>query len=310
MDGYRGRLLLLVLVGLFGISGAHCPNSLRRYTDPLPPALPPSPTLQQVIEVVNRNNSHIHSYCTTQAKLSGPGFPTLRANVAFERPLRFRLRADTAVTGPELDLGSNDDHFWFWIKRNQPPAVFYCRHDRFVTSRARPMIPIDPYWLIEALGTTEFDPALPHQGPFRLPNDRLEIRTIRETPEGPTTKSTIIDAARGYVLEQHVYDAQGRLIASSVATGHRRDPLSGLVMPTAVKVSCPPARFSMRVELGNVQINRLEGNPAELWTMPRYQGSPLIDLGNPGGQPPPPTAAEPLSFRPRRLPPPWQRGRY
>ena len=40
MDGYRGRLLLLVLVGLFGISGAHCPNSLRRYTDPLPPALP------------------------------------------------------------------------------------------------------------------------------------------------------------------------------------------------------------------------------------------------------------------------------
>lgn len=306
MDGYRRRLLGLVLIGLATASGCQFSEMFRQYTTPPPLALLPVPTLEQVIQVVNRNNSQIHSYSTTQAKLSGPGFPTLRANVAFERPLRFRLRADTAMTGPELDLGSNDQYFWFWIRRNQPPAAFFCRHDQFAASRARQMMPIDPYWLIEALGTAEFDPGLPHQGPFPLSEDRLEVRTIRETPEGPTTKSTIIDAVQGYVLQQHVYDAQGRLLASSTADGHRRDPLSGLVMPTSVSVTCPAAQFSMRVDLGNVQINRLEGNPVELWTMPSYQGAVVIDLANPPGQPP----AGAVSLRPGAGLQPWQQRRY
>ena len=37
----------------------------------------------------------------------------------------------------------------------------------------------------------------------------------------------------------------------------------------------------MRIDLGAVQVNQLQGNPAELWTMPSYPGYPLVDLGNP-----------------------------
>ncbi len=287
MDGYRSRLLLAVAVGLVALSGASCQNLVPQLVSPLPRALPASPTLEQVIQVVNQNNSQIYSFSTTQAGLSGPGLPRLRASLAFQRPNRFRLRADTAVTGPELDLGGNDQLFWFWFKRDQHPAVYYCRHDQFATSRARQMIPIDPTWLVEALGVGQFDPALPHEGPIRLPGDRLEISTIRNTPQGPTRTSTVIDAARGYVLEQHVYDAQGLLVASSILSRHRRDPLSGLVMCTVAKISFPASRLSMRLDLGNVQINRLPGNQAELWTMPSYQGSPQVDLCDPSFQPPP-----------------------
>ncbi len=83
------------------------------------------------------------------------------------------------------------------MRRNQPPALFFCRHDQFAACRARQMIPIDPKWLIEALGVAELDPSLPYQGPPTLvgPN-RLEIRAVRETPTGPTTRITIIDAIR------------------------------------------------------------------------------------------------------------------
>ena len=49
----------------------------------------------------------------------------------------------------ELDVGSNDELFWFWIKRNKPRALFYCRHDQFGSSNARQMIPVDPGWLAE-----------------------------------------------------------------------------------------------------------------------------------------------------------------
>jgi len=83
------------------------------------------------------------------------------------------------------------------------------------------------------------------------------------------------------VVEQHVYDAGGRRIATAVAEQHRRDPLTNLVMPRAVRIESPQAQFSMQVNLGNVQINRLTGNPAELWSMPRYPGAALVDLGAP-----------------------------
>ena len=163
-----------------------------------PPALPPSPTIEQVIQAVNQNNSRIQTFTTNQAALSVPGWPTLPASVVFERPGRLRIRGDTGLTGPEIDLGSNDELFWFWVRRNQPPAIFFCRHDQFATCPARQMIPIEPKWLIEALGVAELDPRLPYQGPPQLIGpDRLEIRAVRETPNGPTTKITRIDAVPG-----------------------------------------------------------------------------------------------------------------
>jgi len=272
---------LLVFLGLFALCGANCQNWVHQFHQPAVRVLPPTATLEQVIDVVNRNSGAIYAFSSTEASISSPGMPTLRANIAYHRPRRFRLRAQTAMTGAEVDLGSNDELFWFWVRRSEPPAVYFCRHEEFAGSPARHAIPIDPNWLIEALGVVEFDPALPHQGPYPLPGDRFEVRTVRETPGGPVTKSTIIDAVRGWVVEQHVYDAGGRRIATAVAEQHRRDPLTNLVMPRAVRIESPQAQFSMQVNLGNVQINRLTGNPAELWSMPRYPGAALVDLGAP-----------------------------
>ena len=279
------HLLLIVVTGLFTLCGAGCPHVLQRYTNPLPRVLPPSPTLEQVIEVVNRNSSQIRSFSASRASISGPGFPSLGTSIAFERQMRFRLRAGTGLTGTEFDVGSNDELFWFWLRRNDPPALYYCRHDQFASSQAKQMLPFEPQWLVEAMGLAEFDPALPHQGPFPLPNDRLQIRTIRDTPEGPITKITIVDGSQGWILEQQVYDARRQLLASATATGHRRDPLSNLVMPGAVNINCPAAQFSMRIDLGSVEINRLSGDPAALWSMPNYPGASLVNLADPNIQP-------------------------
>jgi hypothetical protein len=291
MNGYRYGILSLVIVGLAGLSGAGCPQRLS--PDPAPRVLPAAPGLEQVISAVNRNALQIQSFSTTSASLSVPGNPTLHASIAYQRPRGFRLRAETGLTGAEVDLGSNDQIFWYWIRRQQPPAVYFCRHDQFATCPARAMIPIEPTWLVEALGTAEIDPALPHQGPFPVGGNRLEIRTIRETPEGPTTRVTILDAVSAWIMEQHVYDARGQLRASAVAEGYRRDPLSGLYMPSAVRVSCPPAGFSMRIELGNVEVNRPLGDPGELWTIPTFPGTPMVDLCDPRLRPAPAAALPP-----------------
>jgi len=300
MDGYRRLLTLLVPVGLFCLSGAQCPCMFRRPELAMPHVLPPAPTPEQVAQVVNGNSLQIQSLLATGATLSGSGFPMLRTNLAFQRPKRFRLQAEL-LTSAELDVGSNDDLYWFWVKRSEPPAVYYCRREQFALSPARQMIPIEPDWLIEAMGVVEFDPALPHEGPIVLPDGRLEIRTYRETPAGPVIKSTIVHAESGWVLEQRFYDAANRLVARAVASRHQRDPLSGVTLPGVVDISCPLAQFSVRIDLGKVEVNRLSGDPGELWALPTYQGAPLVDLCDP--RQPLPTSMKPaaaIGLRSRR----------
>ncbi|HLA84655.1 MAG TPA: hypothetical protein VJL29_07665 [Thermoguttaceae bacterium] len=297
MTSYQRNLAFLSLLLLFAAGGAGCPRMMGLGHYPtMPRLLPPQPTLEQVIAVVNRNSSQIQSFSTDRATIAVSGSPTLRANIAMQRPRRFRLTADTALTvGPEFDLGSNDQEFWFWFRGDPQQNVFYCRHDQFAQSTAARAIPIAPDELIDALGLAQFDPALPHQGPFVRAGGMLEIRTIRETPAGPVTKVTVVDPA-GWIAEQHFYDARGQLALSTVAQQHRRDPASGLIMPRVVEVTCPTSNFRMRVNLGNVRINTISSAPTEAWTMPHYEGARLVDLGDPNVRlDVPPAAPYPVS---------------
>jgi len=312
MEGHRTVRWSLVVAGLFALGASSCAWLRQTQRPTLPQVLPPSPRLEQVIEAVNNNSAQIYSFSTDEATVSVPGTPSLRASIAFERPRRLRLRAGTGVTGTELDAGSNDELFWVWVKR-QPP-LYYCRHDRFAVSPARRMVPIEPEWLIEALGITGLDPALPHQGPNLLPGGRLEIRTARQAADGPTTRITHVDAVTGVVLEQSVYDHQGVLVARASASRHRRDPGTGLIMPGIVEIECPRAQFSMRIDLGNVRINPSPGISPELWTMPDFHDWPTVDLGDPNIElapvGPPVTPPARLSSRPHPPRPAWNRMPY
>ena len=140
----RGSLFALLVICLAS-SGATCPQVLRGYqvgTMPLPRALPPQATLDQIIAGVHDNTQRVRSYMAPQAVLVVPGVPRLSAQVACEPPRRFRLRAQTSVTGSELDIGSNDDLFWLWIRRHQPPVMLFCRHDQYAQSSARRLLPL------------------------------------------------------------------------------------------------------------------------------------------------------------------------
>ena len=124
----------------------------------------------------------------------------------------------------------------------------------------------------------EFDPALPHQGPFVLPGGRVEVRTVRQTLQGPETKITVLDTIHALVLQQRVLDPRGYLVAGADAAGHRRDPQTGVVLPTVVSVWSVPAQVAMRLELSEMEVNRLPPDAADLWTMPNYPGSLLVDF--------------------------------
>jgi hypothetical protein len=303
------RLWLFVLTALLAAGGSSCPR-LRPPHEPAPIIFRTPPTLSQIIHYVNSATARVQQLETTGASLSAQGMLSLRANIALERPRRFRLQA--GLTGPEIDLGSNDEVFWFWAKRSQPAAVYFCRHDQFPYAAAREILPVQPDWIAEALGLVYFDPALSHQGPFPRGPDQLEIRSIVPSPDGNLTKVTVIDALHAWVLQQQIYDPRGQLLASAIASRHRYDPIAGISLPRQVDIQLPPAQLSFTIQVADYLVNKLSGNPQQLWSMPHLDGYPLVDLCRPSRPQPivsphsfSPGYDAPYPLRSVRLPPPY-----
>ena len=275
---------VMIVVTAVASSGATCPSVLRGYqvgTMPLPRALPPQPTLDQIVGVIHDNTQRVRNYMAPQAVISVPGVPRLSAQVACEPPRRFRLRAQTAVSGNELDLGSNDDLFWLWIRRHEPPVMLFCRHDQYAQSSARRLLPIRADWMPELLGLVSFDPADSHEGPFPLADGRLEIRSRMASPDGELLKSTLVDGTTGLVLEQHLFTPTGERLASVRTTQHRVDPTSGATLPRKVDVSWPASDVNFTLDLKAVTTNMPASDPGQLWQMPAYEGYEPIDLADP-----------------------------
>ncbi|MEX0978756.1 MAG: hypothetical protein WDZ48_07900 [Pirellulales bacterium] len=277
----RGWLLGVLLVCMTA-TGASCPRIVQQYTQPIPRALPPSPSLVQIIDVVNDNSARVQSISTTRATISTAGFPALNANIALARPRSLRITGEKF--GPQLDVGSNDELFWFWVAQAQPPALFFCRHEQFATSAARQIFPVEPEWLIEAFGVVTFDRSKPIDGPSPVGNGRVEIRTRAGAPGNETSRVTIIDDSRGIVLEQRVYDARGALLASAVLGKHARDPASGATLPRHIHITWPPSKFEVTIDMADLQVNQLPADRRELFAKPAYNGYNEIDLAQPGLQ--------------------------
>jgi len=277
-----------VSLTLFVASGASCPWMLRQPGAPIPQVLLPAATLDQIISAVNDNTARARSGVASQAYLTVPGAPRLSADLAFEAPRRFRLKGRTGFTGDELDVGMNDELFWLWVHRGVPRAMYFCRLDQFAQSNARRIMPVEPEWLVEALGLPTFRPDEEHQGPIAVGAGRLEIRSRRRTPLGDMTKITIVDAERALVLAQHLYDAQGQLIASATTSNHIRvrDGLSGVNLPRQIDLQLPTTQLKFRIDVVDWQINTLGPQHAGIWTKPDYasQGFQNIDLADPNLQ--------------------------
>lgn len=253
---------------------------------PAPVVLTPVATAADVVAAVNANTGRIQTYQAPQASVSLPesaGLPLVSAPIAVERPRRFRLRGTTAFTGPEIDLGSNDERFWVWARRNEPPAIYTARHDQWAASPARSQLPIEPGWLIEGLGMVELDPNATYTGPVPRGDGSLELRAQVAGPGGTQQRVYVIDAQTAAVREQHVYDPSGTLMASVFADRFRYDATSQTSLPERVRLNVPTAGLDLTIKTGTILVNLPVGNGGQLWTPPQLGGQyPTIDLTAPG----------------------------
>jgi hypothetical protein len=263
----------------------------RSAVEPPPIAFSALPGPAEAVAAVNANTQRVQSLQAQGATISIPGAPSIGAELIVERPQRLRLRAGTQILGPELDLGSNEQLFWLWAARMPSPSVYFARHDQFAASRARQMLVIEPAWLIDALGLVEIDPAAITEGPIVAGNERIQLRTTLGGAGNGYTRLLVLHSKYAWILEQHVYDERGQIVASARNSGHEYHPVDGVSLPKRVEVQVPQGLLRFQLDVDRWAINPALGGLAEgaaVFELPRAAlgNYPFVDLSDPNFVPP------------------------
>lgn len=279
------RTCAIMVLSCLAVSQSGCQilTNFTRKTAPPPVILKETNSLAHLITTLNAQSAKVNQL-KTDVRVAMKGAPAMRGTLSVERPKRMRLKASVAGISA-LDVGSNDDQFWIWTQvamPGQPPTLMYARHIEFETSPIRRHIPLDPAWLIDGLGLTEFRPSDRHEGPFTRPGDDfLEIHTFRQTATGQNIRKAVIDSKTGLIHQQSFYDQRGNLIAYLNSSKHKYLEDKGVSLPQRLVLHVFDDRgqtTQLTVDTGDYSINALYGAPDRLWAMPNPEGVNKINL--------------------------------
>lgn len=236
--------------------------------------VPPHPTAEELVDYLNQNVERVQAWRASRVRLRANNIP-LTADIAVEKERRLRIVVNS-VAGNELDLGSNQDVFWFWAKRQQPAAVLYANHEQLDVVRETLQIPFEPGWLMEALGVapiplegTSIESAGPNLS--RLTSSHVNAHGR------PMRKVITVDTCHGRIMEHSIWDASGRRIAHAQFTKHRLDPATGVILAHGIRIEWPQADITLVMDLGQVEVNPI-GMPTKIFDMPHMPGYPVMNL--------------------------------
>jgi hypothetical protein len=166
-----------------------------------------------------------------------------------------------------VDIGSNSQEFWFWIKRAPQPYVYHCAYTDFpeVAKRGTMPFPFQPDWVVEALGMAEYDPKAKYE--LNPQKDTYDLVQRTRSPKGTEVVKVIAfhkapRPGQSQVAAYLVYeaDAKGKpqIACSAVIDESRAVALGGgrtAVLPTRVRLSCPKEKMEMTIDLGKIKVN-------------------------------------------------------
>jgi hypothetical protein len=134
----------------------------------------------------------------------------LNANLMFEKPLKFRMMV-YSFFGKESDIGSNDEVFWFWSKRMDPPALFYAKHEDLYKTRLK--TPFHPAWIREIIGVSAID--LDNLTIFKQDDFLVLMKHKMGILGEPILRVYLIDPLKMTFKGHYIYKTDGSLVASA-----------------------------------------------------------------------------------------------
>ncbi|MBN73516.1 MAG: hypothetical protein CME32_30035 [Gimesia sp.] len=242
--------------------------------------LPPNASYTQIVNHLNSQTQGVFGWQSSSVKIRARqkgGIPvSLSAMLAVEQPQRFRLVASSPL-GPEVDFGSNDERFWFWVKRSDQKNIFTVRHDQYEAMGSQLNIPFEPGWLLEALRVVPLNDkelAIQKEGQ-NSPN--VKLISDRLLPNGKLVqKIIVVNLCTGHIIEQSLYDSQGQRIATATLGEYRTCGATNAVLPHVIKLDWPQAGIVMTMTMSQISVN--PGVPSDVWGLPQIPGYPVLDL--------------------------------
>jgi hypothetical protein len=198
--------------------------------------------------------------------------------LAFQKNRNFRMVAKS-ISGTEADLGSNDREFWFYMKRNNPPDLFFCSYDDLPKSQVK--LPIQPDWIAEALCVSDLN-----WNEYQIRNvpKAVELYKTVVSPTGEKLIKTVAVATTGpnagNVVVHRLVRANGQEIWRADITEYqdKRD-VGNFTVPRKVKISCPEQKVTIEMKMDGCKINQLNNDPTVLFGKPTgYKAHDLAQL--------------------------------
>jgi hypothetical protein len=285
-----GVVLLGAALLVAGCNGATKWGGVFRSSQPGP--IPNEvPTATALVDYLNRNAQRVQSIevqeldldCKQKTQSVG-----LRGKLVCQKPRNFRLGA-SVVGSQAVDLGSNDQEFWFWISKADPPYLFHCKYADYARGGVRMPFPFQPEWIIEALGMGEYGPAENYELKVQ-PNAFVLSQWTRSAQGQQVRKVTVFSRgqAQAQVTDCILQDAQGREICSAHIAEAQN--VNGVILPRRVTLRWPAEQIELKLKLDEVSVNRpIDGQQhAALFTRPAWPNVQSYDLARgpdaPAGQ--------------------------
>lgn len=170
--------------------------------------------IYEIVHKINENVSYIKNiYVENMPILLQQGQFTARVHgeLAMEKDKFFRLKICHPLTGKEMDIGSNDQIFWFWSKRMKPSALYFSKHQNLNKTMLRSAL--NPNWLLESLNVGDINVENIEISKF---NDFWAIIQSRIDSSGDNvTAMILVDPKKEIVLGRYLYNKNGKMMAST-----------------------------------------------------------------------------------------------
>lgn len=232
-----------------------------------------SPTVKGLVDYMNENARRVNSVriddVAVDATLDNQPVG-LRGRIYAERPRNFRMKV-TFAGKDEVDLGSNQQEFWFWAAKNPDKYQYFCSYQDLEAGKVRMMpLPIQPEWVMETLGLGPYGPADKYQIETGRPNDPM-LRLVEKTksPQGYAVRKVIVmnrkevrapqPQVTAYLL---LDDATGQEICSATITATKLDQATGAILPYRMELKMPTQKMSMLLKLDGIRVNEQIVNTA------------------------------------------------
>jgi outer membrane lipoprotein-sorting protein len=230
---------------------------------PLPKQIEPPPLIKEI----NQRTAKIKSFSCEDVEIkvwqNGHRFK-LSGRMYYEKPKNFRFEINS-ILGKELDLGSNEEAFWYWSRRDPNPGLHWAKHNDYAKTRLK--TPFNPFFMRASLGLETLDVS-----DAKLVENESAMMLVYQRTNGTgqtVLYSVFINKVKKQIDGFVITDLNGKTLAACEIQEWSGD------LPTKVLYTWQEEERVMLIRFNRHQLNPVIS--PTIWQMPNY--TPKINMG-------------------------------